>query len=65
MKRIFNLWHNHTIGCCRVLSILLLGAVISETFAQVYACSLLIMWLILKTGYEQGWQDTPTEKGGD
>lgn len=56
-KKLFLLWDKHTIGCCRVMFLLLFPSAIFRTFAQVYCCFLLLMWLILKTGYEEKWKD--------
>ena len=55
IKKLFYLWHNHTIGCVRVLMILLIPTAISNTFGFVYSCFLLIWWLIVNTGYEKKW----------
>lgn len=65
MKTLFKLWDEHTTGFCRILFIATIGTVFSRVFADVLCCLLLIMWLILKTGYEQKWNDHPTEKGGE
>lgn len=54
-KKIFYLWHDHTIGCCRALSALIIPVVISDTYSKICCCFLLLMWLILKTGYEKKW----------
>lgn len=54
-EKMFRLWNRHTIGCCRGLFVLLFPATISETYGTVYCCFLLLMWMILKTGYEKGW----------
>ena len=56
-KKMFLLWDKHTTGCCRALFALIIPAAIFETFWSVYCCFLLVMWLILKTGYEKKWSD--------
>lgn len=56
-KKLFRLWHKHTIGCCRVLFALLIVAAVWDEFTNIYCPFLLIMWLILKTGYEKKWED--------
>lgn len=65
MKKLFKLWDEHTTCFVRVLFVLTIGAAFSRVFANVLCCLLLIMWLIIKTGYEQKWNDHPTEKGGE
>ena len=64
MKRLFKLWDEHTTGFCRALFIAMIGAAFSRTFADILCVFILIMWLIVKTGYEQKWNDQPTEKEG-
>lgn len=55
IKRIFKLWDNHTIGFVRVLFLLLLPSAVSDCYGTCYCCVLLLLWLIVKTGYEKKW----------
>ena len=55
MKKIFLLWHNHTIGFCRVLWLLVIPSVFIKELATLYVLCLMIFWLIVKTGYEKKW----------
>ena len=55
IKKIFLLWDNHTIGFVRVLFFLLIPAAICKTFAFLLCNGLLLLWLIVKTGYEKEW----------
>lgn len=58
IRKIFNLWDRHTTGCCRVLLVLTIPCAIFDQMAGVYACILLILWLIIHTGYKKGWDKT-------
>lgn len=64
MKKLFKLWDEHTAGFCRVLFIAMIGAVFSKSYADTLCVFILILWLIVKTGYEQGWNKN-SEKGGE
>lgn len=57
IKWLFLLWDNHTTGFCRVLFALMLPSVVWQTFTQIYSIFLLILWLIIKTGYENKWKE--------
>ena len=65
IKKIFLLWDRHTVGFCRVLFIATICVGFSRVYADILCCLLLIMWLIIKTGYEKKWNTHPTEKGGE
>ena len=55
IKKLFLLWDRHTIGFCRVLFVMLIPAAIHRTFGMALCYFLILMWLILKTGYEKKW----------
>ena len=61
VKKIFSLWNNHTTGFCRVLMVLLIPAAIFPEFWQIYCDCLLVLWLIVHTGYSKGWH----KEGGE
>lgn len=56
-EKIFSLWDNHTTGFCRVLLALLIPSAIWKTFGVIMLYTLLMLWLIIKTGYENKWGD--------
>lgn len=62
IKKIFRLWDKHTTACCRVMFVLLIPSVIIEVFSRIYCVLLLMMWLILKTGYEKKWDKDGEER---
>lgn len=55
LKKIFLLWDRHTTGFVRVLFALTIPAAIWRTFGLILCCCILILWLIVKTGYEKKW----------
>lgn len=55
IKKIFLLWDRHTTGFCRVLFALLVPAAIWRSFGIILCYVLLLLWLIIKTGYEKKW----------
>lgn len=65
IKKIFLLWDNHTIGFCRVLFALMFLTPFSSVVYSLYGSSLLLLWLILKTGYEKKWKIKNDELGGE
>lgn len=64
-RKIFDLWDKHTKGFCRVLTALMLPAAVFDRFAGVYACLLLLLWLIVHTGYSKGWDKSEDEGSGN
>ena len=65
IKKLFLLWTRHTTGFCRVLFLLMFPAAFLEYFSSVFSCFLLILWLILKTGYEEKWDKNEEEGEGN
>lgn len=63
IRKLFKLWDQHTIGFCRVLVTLIFPVALFRPFAEVYSCLLLLMWLVVHTGYSKGW-DKSKDKGG-
>lgn len=63
IRKIFQLWHNHTIGCARALTVLLIPAAFSSEFGFMYACFLMIYTLIINTGYRQHWSEEGDNDG--
>lgn len=54
-KKIFLLWDRHTTGFVRVLTALLIPAAIWRTIALLLCYALLMLWLIVHTGYSKKW----------
>ena len=57
MRKLFDLWDKHTIACSRVLFLLVLPTSLSDKYGTIYCELLLILWLIVKTGYEKKWNE--------
>ena len=57
VKKVFKLWHDHTTGFVRVLFLLSIPAVIFQEFRWPYSYCLLILWLIVHTGYSKKWEE--------
>lgn len=55
IKKIFHLWDKHTVGCWRVLLLLLFLTPFSRTYETLYDSTVLLLWLVIKTGYAKGW----------
>ena len=61
-RKIFDLWDKHTTGFCRVLMALMIPAAVFRQFAGVYACILLLLWLVVQTGYSKGWDKSENKR---
>ena len=62
IKKIFKLWNDHTTGFMRVLAILLIPAAMFREFGWLYSYCLLILWLIVHTGYSKKWDKESENK---
>lgn len=57
MRKLFDLWDKHTIACSRVLFLLMIPTAMSDEYGTIYCELLLILCLIVKTGYEKKWNE--------
>lgn len=55
--KLFRLWHEHTVGFVRAITVLIIPACIIEELGTLYCCGLIILDMIVRTGYAQKWED--------
>lgn len=55
VRKLFDLWDKHTPAFCRVLFLLMIPTAMSDEYGTIYCELLLILWLIVRTGYEKKW----------